>query len=116
MDLIETRGGKEPAPEEIMEIIQTTFQGGLEKFYKMYSETQQQLVISRYEGNDDIIGNRIREYVKSKVHSPRSFEMYKLQGTPSTVIIDKEGILRHVLIGQQPHGFIENEIQKLLNV
>jgi len=55
---------------------------------------------------------RIRQYLKSKEYSAETFEEYALRGTPSSIIIDKKGILRDVAFGQ--NEFLEEKIQNLL--
>jgi len=56
---------------------------------------------------------RVKDYMKSKEYSAETFEKFALQGTPSTIIVDRKGILRDVSFGQTGH--IESIIQKLLN-
>lgn len=56
---------------------------------------------------------RVRDYLKSKEYSAETFEEYSLQGTPSTIIVDRKGILRDVSFGQ--NGQLEPMIQSLLN-
>jgi hypothetical protein len=51
-------------------------------------------------------------YLKSKTYNARTFEMYKLQGTPSSILIGKEGILKQVSFGAV--NTLETEIQQLL--
>jgi 16S rRNA C1402 N4-methylase RsmH len=50
--------------------------------------------------------------MKSKEYSAETFEKFALQGTPSTILVDRKGILRDVSFGQAGH--IEAIIQKLL--
>ena len=59
------------------------------------------------------IYERVKQYYKSKEYSAETFEMYSLQGTPSSMLIDRNGILRDVSFGQ--NGLLESKIQKLLN-
>ena len=59
------------------------------------------------------IMQRVRDYLKSKEYSAETFEEYSLQGTPSTIIVDRKGILRDVSFGQ--NGRLEPMIQSLLN-
>ena len=59
------------------------------------------------------IYDRVRDYFMSKEYSAETFEMYSLQGTPSSILIDRKGILRDVSFGQ--NGLLESKIQKLLN-
>jgi thiol-disulfide isomerase/thioredoxin len=56
---------------------------------------------------------RVKDYLKSKEYSAETFEEYSLQGTPSTIIVDRKGILRDVSFGQ--NGKLEPLIQSLLN-
>mgnify|MGYP002866266675 FL=1 len=56
---------------------------------------------------------RVKEYVKSKEYSAETFEEYSLNGTPSTIVVDRKGILREVSFGQ--NGALEPLIQSLLN-
>ncbi|MGH9879668.1 MAG: TlpA family protein disulfide reductase, partial [Nitrososphaerales archaeon] len=55
---------------------------------------------------------RVKQYLRSKQYAAETFEEYALRGTPSSILIDKKGILRHVGFGQ--NGFLENVIQTLL--
>jgi len=59
------------------------------------------------------IYDRVKDYFMSKEYSAETFEMYSLQGTPSSILIDRKGILRDVSFGQ--NGLLESKIQKLLN-
>ena len=59
------------------------------------------------------IYDRVKDYFMSKEFSAETFEMYSLQGTPSSILIDRNGILRDVSFGQ--NGLVESKIQKLLN-
>ena len=58
------------------------------------------------------IYDRARNYFLSKEYSAETFEMYALQGTPSNILIDRNGILRDVSFGQ--NGLLESKIQSLL--
>lgn len=55
---------------------------------------------------------RVKDYMKSKEYSAETFEKFALQGTPSSIIVDRKGILRDVSFGKTGH--IESIIQKLL--
>ena len=55
---------------------------------------------------------RVKDYMKSKEYSAETFEKFALRGTPSTIIVDRKGILRDVSFGQTGH--IESIIEKLL--
>jgi thiol-disulfide isomerase/thioredoxin len=56
---------------------------------------------------------RVKDYMKSKEYSAQTFEEYSLQGTPSTIVVDRKGILRDVSFGQT--GGLEPLIKSLLN-
>ena len=55
---------------------------------------------------------KVKNYMKSKEYSAETFEKFSLQGTPSTILVDRKGILRDVSFGQAGH--VEAMIQKLL--
>jgi len=55
---------------------------------------------------------RVKSYMKSKEYSAETFEKFSLHGTPSTILVDRKGILRDVSFGQTGH--IESMIEKLL--
>ena len=59
------------------------------------------------------IYDRVKNYFLSKEYSAETFEMYALPGTPSSILIDRKGILRDVSFGQ--NGSLESKIQNLLN-
>lgn len=56
---------------------------------------------------------KVKDYLKSKEYSAETFEEYALQGTPSTILIDRKGILRDITFGQTRE--LEPMIQSLLN-
>jgi len=56
---------------------------------------------------------RVKDHMKSKEYSAETFEKFSLQGTPSTILVDRKGILRDVSFGQSVH--VDAMIQKLLN-
>ena len=55
---------------------------------------------------------KVTNYMKSKEYSAETFEKFSLQGTPSTILVDRKGALRDVSFGQSGH--VEAMIQKLL--
>ena len=59
------------------------------------------------------IYDRVKNYFLSKEYSAETFEMYALPGTPSSILIDRKGILRDISFGQ--NGSLESKIQNLLN-
>ncbi len=56
---------------------------------------------------------RVKGHMKSKEYSAETFEKFALQGTPSTILVDRKGILRDVSFGQTGH--VESLIQQLIN-
>jgi thiol-disulfide isomerase/thioredoxin len=82
---------------KIDEIIQVNVPG-----FDAYNENQKLEIIER-----------VKQYLKSKEYSAQTFEDFALRGTPSTILIDKKGILRDVAFGT--NDFLEENIKKLLN-
>jgi len=81
----------------IDEIIQANVPG-----YESYSENQKLEIIER-----------VKQYLKSKEYSAQTFDEFALRGTPSTILIDKKGVLRDVAFGT--NDFLEENIKKLLS-
>jgi len=67
---------------------------------------------SQPENHKKEIFERAESYLKSKQYSADTFENFALRGTPSTILVDKKGILRDVSFGQ--NGFLESSVKKLL--
>ena len=42
-------------------------------------------------------------YLHARTHRAHSFELYQLQGTPSSIVIDRNGILREISFGRADH-------------
>lgn len=57
--------------------------------------------------------SRVEQYFMSKEYSAETFDKFQLRGTPSTILVDRNGILRDVSFGQSGH--IESMIEELLN-
>ena len=57
--------------------------------------------------------DKVRNYLQNKEFSASTFETYRLRGTPSSVVIDKEGILRYSFFGSE--GYLEGAVNELLN-
>ena len=58
------------------------------------------------------IYQQAENYLKTKRYNAVTFEMYQLQGTPSSILIDKKGLLRQVSFGAV--NKLETDIQQLL--
>jgi len=68
---------------------------------------------SQSENYKNGIYGRVKNYFLSKEYSAETFEMYALPGTPSSILIDRKGMLRDISFGQ--NGSLESKIQNLLN-
>ena len=90
-------------------------EGGEPSMEKMTAFINQQ--IPNFESQPDDyktqIYARVKEYYKSKEFTAETFEIYSLQGTPSTILVDRKGILRDVSFGSTAN--LEAMVQKLLN-
>lgn len=95
MDLLAKDGG-DITQEKIKEVIEANVPG-----FDTYNQNQKAEIIER-----------VKQYLKSKEYSAQTFEQFALRGTPSTILIDKKGILRDVGFGQ--NEFLEEQIKQLL--
>lgn len=68
---------------------------------------------SQPEDYKDQIFARVKQYLHAKEFTAETFEGYALHGTPSTILVDRKGILRDISFGQS--GNLEQKIQSLLN-
>ncbi len=96
MDFLKKEDGQ-ISQARIDEIIQANVPG-----YESYSENQKLEIIER-----------VKQYLKSKEYSAQTFDEFALRGTPSTILIDKKGVLRDVAFGT--NDFLEENIKKLLS-
>lgn len=69
--------------------------------FRSYSEKDRQMLVLR-----------VKDYLKRKEYSAKTFEEYALRGTPSSIIVDKKGNLRHTSFGAT--GQLEMIVQDLL--
>ena len=67
---------------------------------------------SQPEDYQNKIMQRVKDHFKSKEYSAETFEKFSLQGTPSSILVDRNGILRDVSFGQSGH--LDSMIQKLV--
>ena len=65
------------------------------------------------EPNKAEIIERAKQYLTTKQYAAETFEEYSLRGTPSSILVDKKGILRQTAFGQS--GDLEEMVKKLLN-
>lgn len=61
----------------------------------------------------DSLYDRVKQYLKLKQFSAKTFEEYSLRGTPSAILVDRDGILRQTTFGS--NGFLEDTVKQLLN-
>ena len=83
--------------DKVMDFIEANFPD-----FRSYIEKERE---SMYE--------QVKQYLKLKQFSARTFEEYGLRGTPSAILIDKKGVLRQTTFG--PNGFLEGAVKQLLN-
>ncbi len=69
--------------------------------FRSYSEKERQVLI-----------DRVKEYLRSKEYSAKTFEEYALRGTPSSILVDRKGMLRSTFFGS--NGVLEGAIKELL--
>src|ERR671923_1553744 len=69
--------------------------------FRSYIEKDRQAVIER-----------VKQYLKSKQFSAKTFEEYSLRGTPSAILVDRDGILRGTYFGS--NGFLEGAVEELI--
>ena len=69
---------------------------------------------SRPENYRAHIMQRVKEYLMAKEYSAETFERFALRGTPSTILVDRKGILRDVSFGRTDH--LEEMIRRILSV
>jgi thiol-disulfide isomerase/thioredoxin len=60
-----------------------------------------------------ILFERVKHYLGNKEYSAMTFETYRLQGTPSAIVVDRKGILRNVSFGA--NNFLHNLLDQLVN-
>ena len=69
--------------------------------FRSYTEKDKQVLIER-----------VKQYLKSKEYSAKSFDEYGLRGTPSAILIDRKGVLRGTYFGS--NGFLEGAVEELI--
>lgn len=70
--------------------------------FRTYTEKDRQLLVER-----------VKQYMRSKEYSAKTFEEYALRGTPSSILVDRKGVLRFMFFGS--NGVLEGAIEELLN-
>jgi thiol-disulfide isomerase/thioredoxin len=69
--------------------------------FRSYAEKERQMLIER-----------VKQHLRSKEYSAKTFEEYGLRGTPSSILVDRKGILRSTFFGS--NGFLEGAVEELL--
>ena len=70
--------------------------------YNSYSEQDKKVLFAR-----------VKQYLKNKKYSALTFDEYKLQGTPSAILVDKKGNLRNVFFGANSN--LNGLVKQLVN-
>ena len=65
------------------------------------------------EQDKKVLFERVKQYLKNKKYSALTFDEYKLQGTPSAILVDKKGNLRNVFFGANSN--LNGLIKQLVN-
>ena len=100
------------------------FPGGMDSLKKTAEGTSQERIMEfiynqlpNFDSQPDDykkqIIQRTKDHMNSKEYEAETFEMYSLQGTHSSIIVDRKGILRDISFGGQ--GNVEPMIQSLVN-
>jgi hypothetical protein len=69
--------------------------------FRSYPENERQVLLER-----------VKQYLRSKEYSAKTFEEYALRGTPSIILIDRKGILRGTYFGS--NGYLEGTVEELI--
>jgi thiol-disulfide isomerase/thioredoxin len=66
------------------------------------------------EQDKKVLFERVKQYLKNKKYSALTFDEYKLQGTPSAILVDKKGNLRNIFFGANSnlHGLVKQLVNE----
>lgn len=64
------------------------------------------------EKDRQVLIERVKQYLKSKEYSAKTFDEYALRGTPSVILVDRKGVLRGTYFGS--NGFLEGAVEELV--
>jgi thiol-disulfide isomerase/thioredoxin len=95
MDMLVKRSGA-LTQSKVMDFIEANIPS-----FRSYSEVERKALI-----------NRVTQYLKTREYSPKTFDEYALRGTPSTILVDKKGVLRQTYFGS--NGFLEGAVEELI--
>lgn len=96
MDMLKKESGQMMTDSKVMDFIEANILD-----FRSYSEKDRQLLVER-----------VKQYLRSKEYSAKTFEEYALRGTPSSILVDRKGILRSTFFGS--NGFLEGAVEELL--
>lgn len=84
-----------------------------DKYVQEFIETNIQNFNSYSEQDKKILFERVKYYLKNKKFSALTFDEYQLQGTPSAILVDRNGILRNVFFGA--NTYLNGLVKQLVN-
>ena len=95
----------------------------MDSLIKRSGDIQESQVLEFLEENDSgyqayneqdklMLFERAKHYLGSKEFSALTFEEYKLKGTPSTILIDRNGLVRDIAFGAD--GGLKSKVDLLL--
>ena len=67
---------------------------------------------SHSDANRLILIERVKNYLQTKQNSAQTFEEYGLRGTPSSILIDRKGIVRQINFGAD--RLLDNMVKDLV--
>ena len=95
MDMLVKQSGS-LTHSKVMDFIETNIPS-----FRSYAEKDRQVLIER-----------VKQYLKSKEYSAKTFDEYDLRGTPSMILVDRKGVLRGTYFGS--NGFLEGAVEELI--
>lgn len=95
MDMLVKQSGS-LTHSKVMDFIETNIPS-----FRSYAEKDRQVLIER-----------VKQYLKSKEYSAKTFDEYALRGTPSMILVDRKGVLRGTYFGS--NGFLEGAVEELI--
>jgi thiol-disulfide isomerase/thioredoxin len=95
MDMLKKESGQ-MTDSKIMDFIEANIPD-----FRAYTEKDRQALIER-----------VKQYLRSKEYSAKTFEEYALRGTPSSILVDRKGVLHSTSFGS--NGFLEGAVEELL--
>jgi thiol-disulfide isomerase/thioredoxin len=104
---------KIPFPVAMDKLIKEELPVGEERILKFARTNIPDFDIYHEKDKTEIL-KRIKQYLESKAYTPVTFEEYGLKGTPSTIYIDRKGILQGINFGSQ--GSMKYEVEQLLGL